>query len=168
MRKLIGRVFLGSSCGVFGRIATCLFFKAFRGALMKSLKSHIAGQNNIPQADGSVKIYECFVADGGLVQDLNGEWIIGFSRYLGNCTVMEMELWGILDGIKAINAIIDGSSGNSNFALVRRIHHTLKKVKQWEIEHIPREENSIANMHAKTVLHRRLGLRLFEDPTLRI
>ncbi|MBA0757627.1 hypothetical protein Gotri_020712, partial [Gossypium trilobum] len=125
---------------------------------------------------GSVKIYEGFVAYGGLVQDHNGEWIIGFSRYLGNCTMMETELWGILDGLKrsfggswtAINAIIDGSSGNSNFALVRRIHHTLKKVKQWEIELIPREENSIANMHAKTVLHRRLGLRLFKDPTLRI
>ncbi|MBA0548491.1 hypothetical protein Golob_019589 [Gossypium lobatum] len=112
---------------------------------MKSLKPHIAGQNNIPQ-------------------DHNGEWIIGFSRYLGNCTVMETELWGILGRIKAINAIIDGYSGNSNFALVRRIHHTLKKVKQWEIEHIPREENSIANMYAKTVL----GLRLFENPTLKI
>ncbi|MBA0612832.1 hypothetical protein Godav_013381 [Gossypium davidsonii] len=107
-------------------------------------------------------------------------------RYLGNCTVLEAELWGILDGlnlildrrleriliqtdsIEAINAIVEDSSGSSNSATVRRIHHTLKRVKQWEIQHIAREENLIAYSLAKTIHTRKLGLRLFEDPTLRI
>ncbi|MBA0632684.1 hypothetical protein Godav_001378, partial [Gossypium davidsonii] len=68
-------------------------------------------------------------------------------RYLGNCIVLEVELWGILDGlnltldrcfkriliqtdsIEAINAIMEDSSENSNSTIVKRIHHTLKRVK---------------------------------------
>ncbi|KAH1032743.1 hypothetical protein J1N35_044917 [Gossypium stocksii] len=137
--ELIGHVSLGSLHGVFGRIKTCSFFKALSGVLMRSLKSHVAGQT-----------------DGGCVRDYNGEWIIEFSRYLGNCIVLKVELWGILDGlnlplyrcferiliqidsIEAINTIIEDSFRNSNSTIVKRIHHTLKKVKQWEIQHIPR------------------------------
>ncbi|MBA0678450.1 hypothetical protein Goari_019795, partial [Gossypium aridum] len=36
---------------------------------------------------------------GGVIQDIGGNWILGFSHYLGNCTPFEAELWGILDGI---------------------------------------------------------------------
>ncbi|MBA0875881.1 hypothetical protein Goshw_015966, partial [Gossypium schwendimanii] len=36
------------------------------------------------------------------MRNYNGEWIIGFSKYLGNCTVMEAELWGILNGLNLI------------------------------------------------------------------
>ncbi|MBA0804088.1 hypothetical protein Gohar_014242, partial [Gossypium harknessii] len=136
--------------------------------------------------DDSVRIDEGFVADGGYVRDYNGEWIIRFSRYLGNCTMLEAELWGILNGlnlildrrfentliqtdcIEAINAIMEDSSGNSNSALVRRIHHTLKMFKQWKIQHTPREENLIADSLAKTIQTRRIGLRLFEDPSSRV
>ncbi|MBA0632683.1 hypothetical protein Godav_001378 [Gossypium davidsonii] len=97
--------------------------------------------------DGSVRINEGFATDRGCVTNHNGEWIIGFSRYLGNCIVLEVELWGILDGlnltldrcfkriliqtdsIEAINAIMEDSSENSNSTIVKRIHHTLKRVK---------------------------------------
>ncbi|MBA0635926.1 hypothetical protein Godav_022259, partial [Gossypium davidsonii] len=34
---------------------------------------------------------------GGIVRDSNGKWIFGFCRYLGCCTVLDAELWGILD-----------------------------------------------------------------------
>ncbi|KAK5835451.1 hypothetical protein PVK06_011140 [Gossypium arboreum] len=37
---------------------------------------------------------EDFAADGGCVRDHNGEWIIGFAKYLGKCTVLEVELSG--------------------------------------------------------------------------
>lgn len=42
--------------------------------------------------DGSVRIDEGFTIDGGSVRNYNGEWIIGFFRYLGNYTVKEAEL----------------------------------------------------------------------------
>ncbi|MBA0817361.1 hypothetical protein Gohar_003780, partial [Gossypium harknessii] len=45
---------------------------------------------------------EGFIAVGGLVQDQNSRWIMGFGRYLGNYTVTEAELWGIMDDLKLI------------------------------------------------------------------
>ncbi|MBA0573262.1 hypothetical protein Golob_000545 [Gossypium lobatum] len=63
---------------------------------------------------------------------------------------------------------MEDSSGNSNSAIVRRIHHILKSVEQWKIQYIPREDNLTVDSLAKTVRKRRLGLRLFEDPPLRI
>ncbi|MBA0778184.1 hypothetical protein Gotri_006078, partial [Gossypium trilobum] len=42
--------------------------------------------------NGSVRIDEGFAAAGGYVIDHKGEWIIGFARYLGNCSVLEAEL----------------------------------------------------------------------------
>ncbi|MBA0742372.1 hypothetical protein Gogos_015437 [Gossypium gossypioides] len=108
-----------------------------------------------------------------------GEWIIGFARYLGNCTVLEAELWGILDGLnlildrrfeniliktdslESLNAIMEDTSGNSNSAIVRRIHQTLKRVKQCEIQHIPREDNLIADSLAKIVRTSVTGLDHF-------
>ncbi|MBA0601268.1 hypothetical protein Gorai_004449, partial [Gossypium raimondii] len=96
------------------------------------------------RTNGSVSLDEGFATVGGFVCDHNDGWIMGFCRYLGNCTVVEAELWGILNGlnlildrwfervliqtdiIEVVNAIQEGSSGNSNFALVRRIHLILK------------------------------------------
>ncbi|KAG8485688.1 hypothetical protein CXB51_019010 [Gossypium anomalum] len=112
-------------------------------------------------------------------------WIIGFCRYLGNCTVVEAEFWGILDGLnplldrnfekviiqtdslEAATAIQEGFSGNSNSTLVRRIHSALTALKQWKIQHIPYSENLVADGLAKSVRSRSLGLRLIEDPPMR-
>ncbi|KAK5794169.1 hypothetical protein PVK06_035378 [Gossypium arboreum] len=52
--------------------------------------------------NGSMRIDDGFAMDGGCVRDHNGEWIIGFTKYLGNCTVLEAELWGILNGLNLI------------------------------------------------------------------
>ncbi|KAK5783798.1 hypothetical protein PVK06_038313 [Gossypium arboreum] len=135
--------------------------------------------------DGSVKFDEGFAASGGCVRDHNGEWI-GFAKYLGNCIILEVKLWGILDGlnlildrrieriliqtdsIEAINLILDDSFGSLNSALVRKIHLILRKMEQWKIQCIPRKENLIADTLAKSVPTRRLGLRLFIDPPLGI
>ncbi|MBA0728093.1 hypothetical protein Golax_001025, partial [Gossypium laxum] len=90
--------------------------------------------------DGSIRIEEGFAATTGLVHDHNGGWNIGFCRYLGNCTISIQT-----DRLKAVNAIQEGFSGNSNSALIRRIHQILKMVKQWKIQRILREENTTAN-----------------------
>ncbi|MBA0863674.1 hypothetical protein Goshw_024275 [Gossypium schwendimanii] len=42
--------------------------------------------------NGSVRFDEGFVVDGGCLRDHNGEWIIRFAKYLGNCTILEVEL----------------------------------------------------------------------------
>ncbi|MBA0697759.1 hypothetical protein Goari_021285, partial [Gossypium aridum] len=56
------------------------------------------------RTNGSVRLDEGFAAAGGFVCDHNDGWIMGFYRYLGNCTVVEAELWGILN---SLNLILD-------------------------------------------------------------
>ncbi|MBA0643488.1 hypothetical protein Goklo_027778 [Gossypium klotzschianum] len=50
--------------------------------------------------DGLVRLGEGFVAAGGYICDHNGGWIIGFCRYLGNCTVTEAKLFEDLGCVK--------------------------------------------------------------------
>ncbi|KAK5812274.1 hypothetical protein PVK06_027701 [Gossypium arboreum] len=50
--------------------------------------------------DSSVKHDDMFVIAGGLLRDQNRFWILGFTRYLGNCEVIDSKLWGILDGLQ--------------------------------------------------------------------
>ncbi|MBA0869940.1 hypothetical protein Goshw_005574 [Gossypium schwendimanii] len=115
--------------------------------------------------------------------DQNGEWIIGFNKYLGNCTVFDSKLWGILDSLKlaldqrfenvliqsnslvAINMIKDGIYGNSNSALVRRIHTILKLLNLWSLQHISREDNKLVDKIVKVVQDRKTYLRLMEEST---
>ncbi|KAA3475886.1 RNA-directed DNA polymerase (Reverse transcriptase) [Gossypium australe] len=49
--------------------------------------------------DGAVNNISGAAAAGGVARDHEGNWILGFNRFLGNCTPIEAEFWGILDGI---------------------------------------------------------------------
>ncbi|MBA0688247.1 hypothetical protein Goari_006049, partial [Gossypium aridum] len=108
--------------------------------------------------NGLVRFDEGFVVDGGCLRDHNGEWIIRrFEKILIQT-----------NSIEAINVILEDSSGNPNSALVRKIHLILRKMEQWKIQYISIEESLIIDSLAKSVHTRRLGLRLFEDPLLRV
>ncbi|MBA0770922.1 hypothetical protein Gotri_019470, partial [Gossypium trilobum] len=92
--------------------------------------------------DGSIKIEDDFAAAGGIVRDSNGKWIFGFCRYLGCCTALDAELWGILD---------EEPLGGPKSTLIRRIHQFLSKVHHWHIQHVPRDENKFVDGLAKMV-----------------
>ncbi|MBA0776954.1 hypothetical protein Gotri_011886 [Gossypium trilobum] len=81
--------------------------------------------------------------------DGTGDWVIGYNRFLGNCSIFDAELWDILDGLKLIQhrchssvvihfdslevvKVIHGNiSKISNSALIRRIHRILSQESQW-------------------------------------
>ncbi|MBA0704823.1 hypothetical protein Golax_017056, partial [Gossypium laxum] len=118
--------------------------------------------------DGAVKVDPRDVAVGGVIRDNKWRWILGFNRWLGQCSVFNAELWGILDDMlllqnrrcdrvliwtestKVLQAIHEAFSLTSFSALIRCIHKLLQEVGHWELEYIPREENleadSITNM----------------------
>ncbi|MBA0839444.1 hypothetical protein Goarm_005166, partial [Gossypium armourianum] len=132
--------------------------------------------------DGSIRSEDAFTAVGGLLHDRNVGWIIGFNRYLGNCTVLDYEIWGIFDGLKlmldwgfervliqtdsteVVNIIQDGILKGSNFTLERRILLLLKLLSHWSTQYVSRKDNKLAERIVKTVRDRRTGLRLMEDP----
>ncbi|XP_017604367.1 uncharacterized protein LOC108451147 [Gossypium arboreum] len=180
-----------SACGFCG-LRMCYMYSEI-ALLLESFGTNLFQKKDYPNSnwvslrtDGLVRLDEGFAAAGSFVSDHNGGWIMGFCRYLGNCTMVEAELWGILDGlnlildrrferlliqtdiIEVVNAIQESSSRNSNFAIFRRFHLILKMVKQWRIQHIPREENLVVDTLAKSVRSRRLGLRLVKDLPMRI
>lgn len=52
--------------------------------------------------DGAIQEEVGFAMVGGIVRDQDGTWILGFNRYLGNCSVYDAESWGILDGLSLL------------------------------------------------------------------
>ncbi|MBA0819732.1 hypothetical protein Gohar_021208, partial [Gossypium harknessii] len=49
--------------------------------------------------DGAVAKDSGYAATGGVARDRDGNWIMGFNRFLGVCSPFEVEVWGILNGI---------------------------------------------------------------------
>ncbi|MBA0662601.1 hypothetical protein Goklo_006691, partial [Gossypium klotzschianum] len=49
--------------------------------------------------DRAVKLDIGLTSVKGVLQDHNGEWILGFNHYLGMCSVLKAELLGIFDGL---------------------------------------------------------------------
>lgn len=50
--------------------------------------------------DGSCDSSAEYIAAGGVLRDCNGNWVCGFSKYLGTGNSLLVELWGIYLGIK--------------------------------------------------------------------
>ncbi|MBA0768975.1 hypothetical protein Gotri_017745 [Gossypium trilobum] len=104
--------------------------------------------------------------------------MFGFCKYLGSYSVLEAELWGILDRLnlsldrgfgciliqtdrhEAVNAIQKAPTGGPKSTLIRRIHKLLSKVPHWSIQHISREENKITDSLMKTAGDKIIRLRL--------
>ncbi|MBA0576986.1 hypothetical protein Golob_024634 [Gossypium lobatum] len=49
--------------------------------------------------DGAVARDYGYAAIGGVARDRDGNWIVGFNRFLGMCSPFEAKVWAILDGI---------------------------------------------------------------------
>ncbi|MBA0576181.1 hypothetical protein Golob_000009, partial [Gossypium lobatum] len=47
----------------------------------------------------AVKEESGFVMIGGVLRDRYGGWIVGYNRSVGICSVLDFELWGILEGL---------------------------------------------------------------------
>ncbi|KAK5786365.1 hypothetical protein PVK06_041001 [Gossypium arboreum] len=117
----------------------------------------------------------------GPLRDQKGTRIVGYTRYLSNCEVIDSELWGILDRLQivldrgfrkvlirtdnfeAINLIHEGIRDGSNSTLITRILLSLKLLSHWNLQHIPREDNEIADKIVKLRRDREPGLRLIDQ-----
>ncbi|MBA0669957.1 hypothetical protein Goklo_029326 [Gossypium klotzschianum] len=91
----------------------------------------------------------------GITRDQHGNWILVFNRRLGQCSVFNAELRGILDGLFLLQSR-------------RRIQQILLQTSLWGFEHIPREENAEAYDIAKLAFDKNVGLQLFAACPLNI
>ncbi|KAH1057201.1 hypothetical protein J1N35_035266 [Gossypium stocksii] len=60
-------------------------------------------------SDGAITRDSGYATAGGLIRDSSGNWIVGFTHYLESYSPLEVEFWGILDGV-----LIALSKGYSN------------------------------------------------------
>lgn len=135
--------------------------------------------------DGSLKLDPRRAGCGGLLRNSGGSWIRGFSRHLGNCSILKAEAWAVLEGIRlaeqcgvvklclesdsalVVNAINDPSNCPVEvFGIVRRARMMLESFDDWSMKHVWREANLCADFLANMGADRRDngGMVVFETP----
>ncbi|KAH1129460.1 hypothetical protein J1N35_000838 [Gossypium stocksii] len=120
--------------------------------------------------DGAVAPNSGHAATGGVVRDRDGNWIMGFTHFLGVYTPFEVEVWSILDGILILlnkgyrRAIIltnnlevspiltDSNMVDFGITVLKRTQWIMKAEGIWRIKHIPRSQNLVADCLAKLSL----------------
>jgi len=84
-----------------------------------------------------------YAATGGVARDRDGNWIMGFNRFLGVCSPFEVEVWGILnetlilfnkgyrriiimtDNLEIAQILTDMDLEDSEIIVLRRTHRIL-------------------------------------------
>ncbi|XP_061367963.1 uncharacterized protein LOC133310979 [Gastrolobium bilobum] len=130
--------------------------------------------------DGAVSFEKA--ACGGLLRDWKGNWICGFTAFIGNCSSLQAELWAIFHGLNFVwnsgwkNIILESdssqaiglltSSGNDSrkLPLVTKIRAALNKDWSVLLKHIPRTCNFCADWLAKKALDDPFGVTTFSSP----
>ncbi|KAG8478292.1 hypothetical protein CXB51_028085 [Gossypium anomalum] len=115
------------------------------GGLGLSLEEEAYGSKIFLNTDGAVRLDTGTAVAEGVARDRNGQWLFGFNRYIGKCSIFEAELWDIFEGLKlvqrrghdcviilsnsldVIRAIQGSCPATSNFALIRRIQSILSQ-----------------------------------------
>ncbi|KAK9019570.1 hypothetical protein V6N11_054088 [Hibiscus sabdariffa] len=113
--------------------------------------------------DAAVNPSDGSVAVGGVFRDDSGFWLSGFSRRIGRCSVLIVELLAVRDGLrhawelgfryieletdnKEVANICNGSSKTlARSALVEAIHELRQRKWQTCISHVCREKNEVAD-----------------------
>jgi len=101
---------------------------------------------------------------GGLIRGSEGEWLAGFSKFLGKCNAFIAELWGVLEGLRCakrmgftavelnvdslvvVNIVTSGKESNaSGRSLVQKIRKLLQMEWEVKVKHSYREANRCAD-----------------------
>lgn len=135
------------------------------------------------QIDGSVNRATGMGSAGGLIRGLAGDWIVGFLHNIVFYSVMEAELWGILDGltvawecgyrrvvVEVDNATVAQWCANPSEAGLdeRNLAGGVRDLlgREWEIRvtHVFREANLVADALANLAGSLPYGVQHLENP----
>ncbi|XP_012487975.1 uncharacterized protein LOC105801186 [Gossypium raimondii] len=94
-------------------------------------------------SDGAVARDSGYAAIGGMARDRDGNWIVGFNRFLGILSDMDLE--------------------DSGITMIRRTLRILHSEGEWRINHIPRNHNLVADRLAKLSLSWKSSLQVMDE-----
>ncbi|KAK8565298.1 hypothetical protein V6N12_058864 [Hibiscus sabdariffa] len=121
-------------------------------------------------------------ACGGMVRNEDGDWLIGFSKRIGICSILEAELWGLYEDLNAAWSInirgllveldcletVKLFNNHDRLTVVSNIVHSIVEVfiRPWstKISHIGRESNCATDWMAKQINFDDLLCRRYLDP----
>ncbi|KAL4331797.1 hypothetical protein GQ457_07G021730 [Hibiscus cannabinus] len=124
------------------------------------------GWHNL-NSDGALDSRDGVASCGGLIRDDGGAWIVGFSKRIGICLILEAELWGIYEGLlaawsigsqyllveseclEAINLIKNRSTSDGVLSMIHSISALLNRSWCVRFSHIVRDGNHAADWMAK-------------------
>lgn len=120
---------------------------------------------------------------GSVLSNWSGDWIQGFSHHIGDGEVLKAEVWGIFVGIKMVvdlhvrNLIIESDSAiavnllNSSCydlhplaTIVGNCHALMQLFASCSIQHVLREQNTVADLLAKDSINLFVGTVFFNSP----
>ncbi|KAH1031126.1 hypothetical protein J1N35_043300 [Gossypium stocksii] len=154
--------------------------------LSKESTSGLEDGTLVKDGNTSLRLDTGNASAGAVARDMNGQWLFGFNKFLGKCSIFDAELWGIFEGFKIIQRrghdrviilsdsldVIRGIQGSnfvtSNSALIRHIQSMLSQESSWCLHYIPREQNEVADCMAKEALSTRTDLQFLDTPSLRV
>ncbi|MBA0818361.1 hypothetical protein Gohar_027795 [Gossypium harknessii] len=139
MGKLVGYASSDYWLGTYGRIkqATNVEIESTCGKLLVGEWTYL----NIVCA---VRVHSRVAAAGGGLRDKNGEWILGYNKYL----------------VKSIH----GSVLKTLDSALIRTHCILSQESSWLLRYIPREQNQSADFIAKLAFGEKEYLQLIKNP----
>jgi ribonuclease HI len=101
---------------------------------------------------------------GGVIRGSDGEWLGGFAKYVGRCSVFVAELWGVYEGLKYVKnmgftavevnvdslAVVEAlkrktKSNVTGGALINRIRQIMNLDWEVDVQHAYRESNQCAD-----------------------
>lgn len=113
--------------------------------------------------DGSVTDAGMYASCGGVLRGDSGQFIVGFSMKLGSCSILTVELWGILHGLRlawsrgfrhivvytdsktTVSLLTDGCCRTHfYYSLVEAIHSVHDGSGSILWKYVPRESNQVA------------------------
>ncbi|KAK8487522.1 hypothetical protein V6N11_076651 [Hibiscus sabdariffa] len=133
--------------------------------------------------DGSSDLSLGHTTCGGVSRDSTGNWIFEFYKYIGICTTLEAEIWGLYVGVmcalkrgvqkviiesncsQAINLLLAGKSDQVTAPIIRHICDFTKELEGVCFQHVKRGCNTVTDRLCKLACSSKFEVHLVEYPT---
>ncbi|KAK8656310.1 hypothetical protein V6N13_098264 [Hibiscus sabdariffa] len=133
-------------------------------------------------SDGARSSLDGDASCGGVLRDHNGGWIRGFSKFIGKCSVVEAELWGIATGLDlawdmgyrrvmvesdsadALRLLQRRSTGSGPFSILCYLHKLCGKDWTLVFSKVDRRNNRMVDRLAKLASTVSLDVVTFDEP----
>ncbi|KAL4377801.1 hypothetical protein GQ457_02G014870 [Hibiscus cannabinus] len=134
--------------------------------------------------DGAVCRNSKMASCGGVLRDVDGRWLMGYSKRLGVCSILDSKLWGLLEGLLSVWSLrihylvvetdsmdaycilTESSIACGGSTLVPYILELLSRPWEVRMSHVKKGGNALADCMAKVAPVSDFIVHRYLDPSL--